>query len=177
MKIYRIYCYTNNTNGMKYIGCTSKKNQSQRSGKDGEKYVKNCSIFGKAITEFGWDNFQYEVLEDNLTKEQADLREPYWINELRTLYPNGYNLQSGGEHYKVHDLTKQNFSVKQKGHPGYMKGKKFPEEHNRRISETMKGMTSNTKGMHWYTNGEDSKVSFECPEGWWPGRTIIKKVI
>lgn len=56
------------------------------------------------------------------------------------------------------------------------RGRKLSEEWKSNMSKSHMGNQA-TKGMHWYTNGEDNKVSFECPEGWWSGRTTIKKVI
>ena len=54
------------------------------------------------------------------------------------------------------------------------KGKHFSEEHKNKIREAMKGNTA-TKGMHWFNNGEISIMSFECPDGFVPGKLLIYK--
>lgn len=94
-RIYHIYRYTNILNGMKYHGKTCLKYQGTRAGKEGRNYYK-CPKFGEAIKEYGWSNFKYEVLEDGLTKEEAEIREQYWIEKENSIWPNGYNMALGG---------------------------------------------------------------------------------
>lgn len=114
-KIYRIYRYTNTLNGMKYVGSTSCKYQSNRSGANGINYIKMCRKFGEAILEFGWVNFKYEVLEDGLTKEEAEVKEQYWIEKENSIWPNGYNLEAGGKDgHSVNEDTKRRMSEKRK---------------------------------------------------------------
>jgi hypothetical protein len=51
------------------------------------------------------------------------------------------------------------------------KGKKkkpFSEEHKRNMSLAKMG-----KRGHWFTNGLQDTLCWECPEGWWPGRSKI----
>jgi hypothetical protein len=53
------------------------------------------------------------------------------------------------------------------------KGKKkkpFSEEHKRNMSLAKMG-----KRGHWFTNGQEDTIAWECPEGWWPGRTKTRK--
>lgn len=115
-KKYRVYRYTNIVNGMKYLGSTSYKYQSHRAGKDGKNYIKMCRRFGEAILEYGWPNFKYEVLEDSLTKEEAEVREKYWIEKENSIWPNGYNLEAGGKDgHSVNDDTKRKMSENRKG--------------------------------------------------------------
>lgn len=150
--MYKIYCYTNQITNQKYIGCTKLRLQCERSGKNGHNY-KNGTPFREAIDNYGWNNFKYEILEDNLTKEDSELRERYYIEKLGTLYPNGYNLQSGGwKDRKMHEVTKQKTSqtltetwkdeeLKKhqsqvlKGKNIWSKGRKLSEETKRKISE------------------------------------------
>lgn len=56
------------------------------------------------------------------------------------------------------------------------RGRKLPEEWKSNMSKSHMGNQA-TKGMHWFTNGEENKVAFECPEGWWSGRTFKDKDI
>ena len=97
---YCVYCHTNKINGMKYIGRTHL-NPLNRWGKDGIGYDSN-NTFGKAIKEYGWENFTHEILEYGITgKTNADNIEWRYIKELNTIYPNGYNTENGGVHGSV----------------------------------------------------------------------------
>lgn len=98
---------------MRYIGqtCTS---LEERAGYRGYNY-QCCPIFWRAIQKYGWENFKVEILEEGLTFEQANEREQYWIGQLNTMAPNGYNLQPGGGNHTVHESSRQKMSENRKG--------------------------------------------------------------
>lgn len=51
-------------------------------------------------------------------------------------------------------------------------GKKHTEEAKRKMSEIKRGkQTTSTLGKHWFTNGKENVVAFECPKGWTKGRS------
>ena len=55
----------------------------------------------------------------------------------------------------------------------FLKGKKFSQEHKKRLSESAKNRTLNRKGpkgKHWYNNGKECIMAFDCPPGFVPGR-------
>ena len=101
------------------------------------------------------------------------------------------------EHKSLHQKGKQfseehknKLSEAHKGKPSPNKGKHFSEEHKKKLSEAKKGkkFSEETKkkigeankgnkyhlGKHWYNNGKISKRAYECPEGFVPGRLLIK---
>lgn len=92
--IYVIKCIVNDKI---YIGSS---NNIGKRIRDGFKKLQNGTskiiYLQDAFTEFGENNFVYELLElvenNNLGK-----RERYWIVELNTVYPNGFNGSLGGE--------------------------------------------------------------------------------
>lgn len=150
MKYYKIYCYTNLINNKKYIGqtCHSLK---ERAGVEGIKY-KNPKLadddpnqynFWKAIKKYGWNNFVPSILEDNLTLEEANSREQYWIAYYHTWVEDplcwGYNLESGGKNCQMSQETKDKISnsMKRENNPFY--GKHHSEESKQKISEKNKG--------------------------------------
>jgi hypothetical protein len=57
-------------------------------------------------------------------------------------------------------------------------GTQLSEETKRRLSESLKGKNKAEKngnyGKSWFTNGVDSVMAFEAPEGYHKGRTISK---
>lgn len=91
---YTIYQHKNKINNKSYIGLTCQIPE-KRWGKQGENYKHNPK-FWAAIQKYGWDNFEHIILETNLTKEQAENREQYYINFFNS-YKNGYNSSLGGE--------------------------------------------------------------------------------
>lgn len=78
----------------------------KRFGKNGSGY-KGCRYFYNAIECYGWDNFKHEILETNLTNEDADTLEQKYIKKYKSNNPNyGYNLEGGGTYSKI-DVTKK----------------------------------------------------------------------
>lgn len=89
---YIIYKHTNKINGKVYIGQT--KNAPNIRWQNGNGYKKQ--EFYKDIQKFGWDNFEHEILEQNLSSIEADERECYWIKYYNSNNENlGYNKDSG----------------------------------------------------------------------------------
>lgn len=89
-KTYYIYKYTS-PSGKYYIGrsCNPK---NIRAKWDGSGY-RMCSAFWRAIEKYGWESFEYEVLEENIAFEKIDERENYWIDYYHSSTDeNGYNL-------------------------------------------------------------------------------------
>src|SRR5210317_1804372 len=63
-----------------------------------------CTLLKRAIQKYG-DEMKYEIVEEDVPQEHLDEREIYWINELHSLAPNGYNLNTGGNYKK--EITKE----------------------------------------------------------------------
>lgn len=94
MQNWIIYKHTNKINGKVYIGQTCQDlNKRWNCGKG---YSEQA--FGKAITKYGWDNFTHEILESNLSFEQANEKEIYYIELYNaTNSKKGYNKMVGGQ--------------------------------------------------------------------------------
>jgi group I intron endonuclease len=152
---YVVYIHINKINGKSYVGQSS--NLQKRWRNNGEDYQKS-PYFWNAIQKYGWDNFEHIVLLDNLTKEEADLYEDYYINEYKSRYnENGYNIREGGSRGALAEETKKKISkiMKDKGlwkgdlnprhlDPLYgerngMYGKHHTEETKEKISEALTG--------------------------------------
>ena len=69
---------------------------------------------------------------------------------------------------KHSEKTKKKLSEINKGENNPMYGKHYSEEMKNRHKEAM-------SGRHWYNNGKESKLCFECPQGFIPGRLLINK--
>ena len=89
-----VYCHTNKINGKKYIGITCKEPHKRWSNGNGYKGQK----FYNAITKYGWDSFEHEVLFNELTLEEANKKEIELIKKYNTTNKNnGYNRSNGGD--------------------------------------------------------------------------------
>ncbi len=92
MKTYLIYKFTS-PSGKSYIGQTCDLVRRERSHKNGNN---GCVAFSNAINKYGFENFTKEILVDDLTLNEANKQEENLISEHNTMFPNGYNLKSGG---------------------------------------------------------------------------------
>src|SRR5574344_787646 len=101
--MWTIYKHTNKITKEIYIGQTMQNVEKRWS--NGTAYINNYKkdrYIGAAIKQYGWENFEPEILEkDILTIEEANQKESYWINYYHCYigdpeYKGGYNLTSGG---------------------------------------------------------------------------------
>ena len=91
--IYKI----SSPSGKVYVGQTirsfEKRMQEHRQESSG------CTLIKRSIDKYG-DGMKYEIIEDNIPHEQLDEREIYWVKELNSIAPNGYNCTTGGQFSK-----------------------------------------------------------------------------
>lgn len=90
----RVYKVTNLVNMKVYIGATTTTMDYRMSlHKHSALTLGSNSEFYKAIREYGWSNFAVSEIESCREKDLFD-REEYWIKELNSMWPNGYNTAS-----------------------------------------------------------------------------------
>ncbi len=107
-----IYAFRNKENGKVYVGQSKKVLTRKKQHERGD--TNNSRRFHNAMNKHGPDGFEFEVLE-YCSSDLMDEREVYWINQLSSLYPSGYNLTSGGGAFqKHHEETKRKMSANQK---------------------------------------------------------------
>lgn len=107
-----IYSFRNKKNGKVYVG--QSKNVLTRKKQHERGDTNNSRRFHNAMKKYGASAFEFTVLE-YCSNESLNAREVHWLNKLNSLYPNGYNLTSGGGAFqKHHEETKKKFSENQK---------------------------------------------------------------
>ena len=99
-----IYMHRNKINNKVYIGQTIQSCQS-RWKHNGNGY-KTQNKFYSAIQKYGWDNFEHIILEENLTLEELNERESYWIHFYNSI-ENGYNVREGGNNQPLTNEHKE----------------------------------------------------------------------
>lgn len=123
-----IYQIRNTVNGKCYVGQTRRRWVSQRWSQHKNR---PDGILKFAFASHGLDKFEFSVICE-IPNEELNDREVKEIFERRTLAPNGYNLQTGGNAFQHSEETKLRISEANKiSHAGV----KLSEEHVRRIRE------------------------------------------
>ena len=149
-KTFCVYMHTNKINGKKYIGQTCQKPET-RWGIGGKKY-KTSTHFWSAIQKYGWDNFEHDVLYENLSSQEANDKEKELIEKYNTTDMNfGYNLEYGGKNGLHSEETKMKISNSNKGKSknvgkdNWNYGGNFSAEAKRKMSEAKKGVFDGAK--------------------------------
>lgn len=109
MKGY-IYKYTA-PSGKSYIGQTIKKPKT-RARLEGSGYS-HSTAFYNAILKYGYINLKLEILYEVTSESTTELiailnqLEVRSISKHNTIYPNGYNLNTGGDNKNNHPVTRE----------------------------------------------------------------------
>jgi group I intron endonuclease len=149
---YSVYCFTNSINNKKYIGITS---DIKRRFKQHKGIRSRAVVFCLAIKKYGFENFKFEILKENLTLEDAKLFEIQFIQELNSMVPNGYNRTKGGDSSVKHTIAtiekiKEKNRLYRLNNPDPRKGKQHTEETKKLLSKLAFERTDRPKGNnHW----------------------------
>jgi group I intron endonuclease len=90
---FLVYCLTNRVTGKQYIGQTENLDRRLRQHNSEQS---NCRALSSAIRKYGWTAFDVCTLASDTLASDIDLLEIQYIQEFKTLAPNGYNLVGGG---------------------------------------------------------------------------------
>lgn len=146
-KKYRPYGYEGRFRCHISEAFSSKKNQSH--------YLNN------AIRKYGANDFVVELIEC-CEIENADERETYYIKELNSLYPNGYNLKNGGNVFTHSEESKKRLS---NGVLNYFKDKKSDRFKDIKyidddIEKYIKPLNRDNQQYGWYVYIDRCKADF-----------------
>ena len=131
-----IYSITNKISNKKYIGKCQRTIESSINYFGSGKYIKS------AINKHNIENFVKEIIEECNDPIELCERERFWIRELNTCVPIGYNIAHGGE-----------------GGNGGMKGKLNPFYGKKHTEETMKRIANLLKNRIVVTDGKGNNFS------------------
>jgi group I intron endonuclease len=143
-----IYKTTNLINGKFYIG---------QDHYDNPNYLGSGLLLNRAIKKYGRENFKKETIEVCINQEQLNIREKFWISELKSTTKNiGYNIALGGtggdtfsgasesekkrrgkklsESYYKNVITSKKFLTRGSKISASKKGAVFSQEHKNNLS-------------------------------------------
>lgn len=160
-------------NGKLYVGQSAKYKEFNPnyhgSGVVVKKFYKNHNPNELITTLIEWCN----------SKEELDEREKFWISELNTLEPNGYNISIGGNGGNLGDITNEKLKVLNQSN----------RMHNKHHSECTKELMSKKakqvdrsylSNYMFITNGIETKKILKTepiPQGFYKGRTLSPKAM
>ena len=136
---------------------------------------KDKTYFYNSIRKYGLENFVYCIIEDNVLRDNLNMKEQEWIEYYDSFYC-GYNMTAGGnqtifseefkekmsevnkgripwnkgKHGIYSEETLKKLSKSLKGKPGYWTNKHLSEETKKKLSESLKGKPSWQKGKPSY---------------------------
>lgn len=154
-KKYVIYLHKNKINNKVYVGQTCQKPENRWS--NGKGYKQNV-YFTNAINKYGWDNFEHIILKVDLTLEEANVWEEFYIKKYKsTDRKYGYNQRFGGKNSEYSEQAKAKISqnhanVNGKNNPFY--NKHHSQKLKNYLSKKFKGRKSYIKGLKM---SEDAK--------------------
>lgn len=135
-----------------------------------------CGVFSPAdLQKFGlyWYRPACELIF--LTKaEHNKLHNTNSKDETRKKKSASMIGNTNGVGFKQSEEARKRISQALKGHVGYWLGKESPWKSHRHTKEAKEKNAAAHIGRRWYNNGEISKLTYECPEGFVPGRIYYR---
>lgn len=94
-----VYVCINMFDGRRYIGQTIQNFEVRKKRHLQDAFKKNSQLyFHRALRKFGEDNFVWCILEHNISLEELNKKEKFYINKYKTNnHYNGYNMNEGGD--------------------------------------------------------------------------------
>lgn len=131
-----IYKIENLINGKLYVGQTSRSIESRFLD-----HSKGDMIIGRAIKKYGIQSFKISVIDNATDKQVLNEKEKYWIKQLNSLSPNGYNISIGGTGGNLGELVNAKFLGKKQSEETIAKirAKRIGQKHSKETIAKMMG--------------------------------------
>lgn len=134
-----IYLIENKINNKKYVGQTKKDDIKTRWNQHRKKDKRSLgTCLYNAYNKYGMENFIFKIIcicfDSDTDKYEID-----YIQKYNTIYPNGYNLQAGGNNRRHNEYTINILKQKLKIINSKNIGKPLPLATRQKISENLKG--------------------------------------
>jgi hypothetical protein len=140
----------------------------------------NLKLGGEGGTEFVWVNNGSEESQihpgDFIPEGWMIGRKPSFVEDASSRMKQ-YHGRTSGHVWYTNGIQNVRLPVGSQIPDGYRKGRSgFSEATKQKMSAAQKG-NQKTKGMFWVTDGNQSLLTNQIPDGWWKGRTMngVKK--
>lgn len=146
-KLHFLYYIENKINGQLYIGISY---NPMKRWKSHLSCARNKALLyvQRAIAKYGENNFIFNVYEIANTKTEAELKEIYWISEMRRLGIHIYNISDGGEGNKGHSMSLGQRQAASKRMKGKFAGDKNPFYGKNHTNETRQFLSKLKKEIY-----------------------------
>lgn len=155
-------------NGKIYVG------QSHINKEFNPKYHGSGTVVTNFLKTHDENELHTVLIEWCESKDELSKREIYWINELNSLVPNGYNISTGGNGGNLGETV--NAKLSELNQSNRMHGKTHSEKSKLKMSESAKSVDHNyLRNYMWITNGKVNKKILKTepiPESFWHGRVM-----
>lgn len=122
-----------------YIGITGR-DVKERWGHNGKNYTTSPHFYS-AIQKYGWDEFEHNILYENLTKNDACTKEQELIKKYNTMDNRyGYNMTTGGEIFTMSKEANLKKSIAMRGNKNGL-GKPCSIEKRKKLRASNLGKT------------------------------------
>lgn len=158
-----IYLWTNKTTNKHYVGQTINPDQRKRNHIH-EAFTRGSDYyFHRSLRKHGLDAFTYEVLEEDIEKEQLNDRENHYIEKYNSIWPNGYN-QCLANFMSQESIEKMKATKRKRWELKPEDEKQILREHMRKIatgrpqSQKQKEAVSKANQKEWIVTHPDGKT-------------------
>jgi len=125
-----VYVTRNLVNNKIYVGVHTR-------NMDG--YLGSGYYLRNAIRKYGKENFIRTTIDEFDEIEIGLAKETYWIGELNSRWPSGYNLNDGGRgQFNPCEEVREKMSFAKRGKPSHRAGKKQSPESRAKMSQSKK---------------------------------------
>lgn len=136
MEIYKI---TNTVTNKSYVGMSVNAHERFK------KHINNA-ISGinrrlyDSMRHHGFDKFILEIIDNAQSREEASVKEKYWISLLDTMIPNGYNMTQGGDGgYTLENWTEEDRKLLYKKQGESRRGLPTSDQKREKLSKAHSG--------------------------------------
>jgi group I intron endonuclease len=131
-----VYLFTNLANGKKYVGKTTHRYPCHRWSAHYRAAERGLSgtFFHRALRKYGRSGFSVSIIGRFDTEEDLSLAEQLFIQEHRSVAPDGYNLTTGGEGTSGRTHSEATRARIRANHPRNWAGKKHSKETREKMS-------------------------------------------